>query len=122
MMNLHEVTISSLVAAAVSFFPLMALADDAGSQLKGSQVVRALVGPKLHGVTPKGVEWGVVYKSDGTAVYDDGSKGTWSADGDKFCDHENGGQEICFTVYKLGDKKYQWIRANGNKGSVITAE
>ena len=120
-MNLRNTVRGIGIAAAISVSSL-AMADDMGPQLKGDQIVKALVGVHLHGITPKGKLWGGVYKSDGTVTYDGGGTGTWRVDGDQFCDHASGDKEYCLTVYKLGDKKYQWMRSGGAKGSLVTVE
>jgi hypothetical protein len=45
-------TIAGLMAAGLA--SIAAWADDIGSQLKGDEIIKALVGPKLTGVSPKG--------------------------------------------------------------------
>jgi hypothetical protein len=99
-----------------------AWAADLGAQLKGDDIVQAFVGHKLEGVSPKGEHWSALYNADGSANYGDGSTGKWHVKNALFCDQPAGGKEACRLVMKLGDKKYQMMREDGTKGSLITAE
>ena len=99
-----------------------AWADDIGPQLKGAEIIKALVGPTLTGVSPKGQAWTAQYKADGSAQWGDGSAGKWRLNGDQFCDQPAGGQDVCVSVFKAGDRKYQFVPSGATKGSVVTAE
>ena len=101
---------------------IAAWADDIGPQLKGHEIISALVGPKLTGVSPKGQTWTAQYKADGTAQWGDGTSGKWRLKGDQFCDQPAGGQDVCVAVFKAGDGKYQFVPSGATKGSVVTAE
>ena len=94
---------------------IAAWADDIGPQLKGDEIIKALVGPTLTGVTAQ-------YKADGSAQWGDGSAGKWRLNGDQFCDQPAGGQDVCVSVFKAGDRKYQFVPSGATKGSVVTAE
>ena len=113
-------TIAGIMAA--GSVSIAAWSDDIGSQLKGDEIIKALVGPKLTGVSPKGQAWIAQYKADGTAQWGDGSSGKWRLKGDQFCDQPAGGQDVCVSVFKAGDKKYQFVPSAATTGSVVTAE
>jgi hypothetical protein len=113
-------TAAGIVAAAL--VGIAAWADDMGPQLKGDEIITALVGPKLTGVSPKGQAWTARYKADGTAQWGDGSAGTWRLKGDQFCDQPAGGQDVCVSVFKAGDRQYRFVPSGATKGSVVTAE
>lgn len=115
----HLATVGIMAAGLVG---VAAWADDIGPQLKGAEITNALVGPKLSGVSPKGLTWTAHYEADGTAQWGDGSSGKWRLNGDQFCDQPAGGEEVCVSVFKVGDKKYQFVRSGGKKGSEVTAE
>jgi hypothetical protein len=100
----------------------VAIADGTGQQLKGREIKAAFVGTKVHGVSPDGTTWNAIYKADGTAMYNGDKAGDWKIKGDQFCNHVSGYNEACLTVFKLGDHKYQFIRAGGKKGSTVTVE
>jgi hypothetical protein len=114
--------LTTAVIMAAALVSIAAWADDIGPQLKGDEIIKALVGPKLTGVSPKGQTWIAQYKADGTAQWGDGSAGKWRLKGDQFCDQPAGGQDICVSVFKAGDKKYQFMPSGATKGSVVTAE
>ena len=107
---------------AAGLVSIAAWADDIGPQLKGDEIIKALVGPKLTGASPKGQTWTAQYKPDGTAQWGDGSSGKWRLKGNQFCDQPAGGQDVCVSVFKAGDKKYQFVPNGATKGSVVTAE
>jgi hypothetical protein len=107
---------------AAALVGIAARADDIGPQLKGDEIIKALVGPKLTGVSPKGQTWVAQYKADGTAQWGDGSSGKWRLKGDQFCDQPAGGQDVCVSVFKAGEKKYQFVPSGATNGSLVTAE
>jgi hypothetical protein len=113
-------TTAGIIAAV--FVGIAARADDIGPQLKGDEIIKALVGPKLTGISPKGQTWSAQYRADGTAQWGDGSDGTWRLKGDQFCDRPAGGQDVCVSVFKAGDGKFQFVPGGATKGSVVTAE
>jgi len=104
-----------LVALPAAF----ARADDT---LHGDEIIQALVGHKINGVTAKGDKWSGIYKLDGTAEYSNGNTGTWRATTDLFCDHPKGDKEYCRKVVRIGDKKYQMLKEDGSKGGTLTTE
>jgi hypothetical protein len=118
----RKAVFASIVAVGFSFVPLIVLAGDMGTQLKGNDIVKALADHKIYAVGPDGKSWTGIYKSDGTAKWGDGSAGTWRVDGDKFCDHPAGDKEYCRTVYKVGNNQYQLMRPDGSKGALLTME
>ena len=107
---------------AAAFVGIAAWADDIGPQLKGGEIIEALVGPKLTGISPKGKTWTAHYNADGTAQWGDGSSGKWRLKGDQFCDQPAGAQDVCVSVSKAGAKKYQFVPSGATTGSVVTAE
>jgi hypothetical protein len=109
-------------AVTAAFFSIAVLADDMGPRLKADDIVKALVGPKLTGTSPKGAIWVAHYKADGTAQWGDGSSGKWRLNGDQFCDQPAGGADVCVSVFKAGDKKYRFVPSGGTEGSIVTAE
>ena len=111
-----------LVALGLSFawYSPAAQAEDMGPQLIGDDIVKAIADRQVDAVSPKGNKWGAVYKSDGSVAYSSGEAGTWRVDGEKFCDFPDGDKEYCSTVFGLGGNKYQLLRADGSKGSVLT--
>lgn len=113
-------TTAGIIAAV--FVGMAARADDLGPPLNGDEIIKALVGPKLTGISPQGQTWSARYKADGTAQWGDGSAGTWRLKGDQFCDQPAGGQDVCVSVYKAGDGKYRFVPSGATKGSVVTAE
>lgn len=113
-------TIAGIMAAA--FVGIAAGADDIGPQLKGGEIIRALVGPKVSGVSPKGQTWIAHYDADGTAQWGDGSSGKWRLKGDQFCDPPAGGQDVRVSAFKAGEKKYQIVPSGATTEAVVTAE
>ena len=114
--------VKKLFAAAV--FAILwcgtAFADDIGTQLKGDEITRELIGHKFRAVSPKrGMEWRGIYNADGTVRYG-GRVGAWRLNGDLLCGHATGQPEICVTVYKLGDGKFQFMHTDGSKGVLVT--
>jgi hypothetical protein len=115
----------SVMAAVAVAFPLTMMAvhaKDSSVQLKGDEIVAAMTGHKVSGVTSKGDKWTAVYKADGTAEFSGGKTGTWMLKDDMFCDHPKGDQEYCRTVWKISAKKFQLRKENGAKGSTVTIE
>jgi hypothetical protein len=110
--SIARLATAAIVAAGL--VSVAAWADDIGPQLKGDEIIRALVGPKLTGVSPKGSIWVAHYKADGTAQWGDGSSGKWRLKGDQFSDQPAGGEDVCVSVFKAGDKKYQFVRVFGS--------
>jgi len=116
--------VKALFAAAVAGILCcgMAFADDMGAQLSGDEIIKELIGHRFKAVSPKaGIEWRGIYNADGTVTYG-GRVGTWSLDGDLFCGHATGEPEVCVTVYKLGDGKFQFMHPDGSKGVLFTLE
>jgi hypothetical protein len=114
-------TLILALAVAVSC-PTLVQAEDVGPQLKGDEIVKAVSDRQINAVNPKGNKWGAVFKSDGSVEYSDGTSGTWRVDGEKFCDYPKGDKEYCSTIFSLGDNRYQLMRPDGRKGSVLTVE
>jgi hypothetical protein len=100
----------------------VAVADDMGPQLKGREIKAAFVDAQVHGVSPDGAKWSAIYKADGTAEYNGGKTGKWRISGDQFCNRVSGYDEACVAVFKLGDHRYQFMRADGKKGSIVSVE
>jgi hypothetical protein len=98
-----------------------ALADDMGTQLKGDDIAKELVGHKYKVVTPKGLEWVGIYNADGTAMYG-GRAGAWRVNGDLLCVHATAKPEVCSEVHKTGDGKYQLTQPGGSKDATLTQE
>jgi len=117
-------TVKALFAAAVASILScgMAFADDMVEQLNGDEITKELIGHRFKAVSPRGgIEWRGIYNADGTVTYG-GRVGTWSLNGDLFCGHATGEPQICVTVYKLGDGKFQFMHPDGSKGVLFTLE
>jgi len=110
---------AGIVGAALIVPAAFPRADDT---LHADEIIQALVGHKINGVTAKGDKWSGIYKPDGTAEYSNGNTGTWRATNDLFCDHPKGDNEYCRKVMRIGDKKYQMLKEDGSKGGTLTTD
>ena len=98
------------------------MADEAETQLKSDEIVQALVGHKIDGLPPKGEHWTGICNADGTATYGDGSTGRLHVEDALFCDQPAGGKEACRLVMKLGENKYQMMREDDTKSSLVATQ
>jgi hypothetical protein len=113
-------TLAILLAA----LPLgqFAWADDVGPPLSATEIEQMIIGSIVWRVMPNGRTYGGVYNQDGTYVYGDGSTGTWRIEGNYFCAEPHGSAEVCGTLHKLGEKKFEFMRADGSKSFVINVK
>jgi hypothetical protein len=100
----------------------LAWADDVGPPLSATEIKQMIIGNIVWRVMPNGRTYGGIYNQDGTFVYGDGSTGTWRIDGNNFCAEPHGSAEVCGTLHKLGEKKFEFMRADGSKSFVINVK
>ena len=108
-----------LLAASLASKP--AWADNIGPPLSAAEINQMIIGNIVTGVMPDGATHRGIYNQDGSFSYGDGTTGTWRIDGDKFCATAAGSNEVCGTLHKLSDKKFEFIRPDGSKG-IITVK
>ena len=113
---------AAVLAAALACGSTLAVADDPGVQLKGEQITSVFSGHKISGTTPAGKTFTGDYKADGTVEWSGGISGKWWVDGNQYCDQPANDKTYCRTIYKTGEKQYQFYRPDGSKGAALTLE
>jgi hypothetical protein len=120
--------ISGILIAALSAGSAFAAGE---SRYTSKEIRQSIVGKRIYLATPMGGEFPLNYRKSGV-VDGDGEAlglgrfvkpndtGKWWIKDDQLCQRFTTwykGTPMCFELYKTGEKKLNWIRNNGQKGT-----
>jgi hypothetical protein len=94
-------------------------AEDPGPPLSAAVINQMIIGNIFWRTFPNGKTFGGIYNQDGSYGYGNGSGGTWRMEGNKFCFHEYGHDELCGTFHKLQETKFEFFSADGKPSFII---
>ena len=105
-------------------------------RLSGESLRELVTGRTVYLAAPLGGEFPLRYRPDGTVTGDGDAvglgrfmaareTGRWSIEGNRLCQRFptwNGGQRVCFTVERVGDRRIRWVQDNGDTGLARVAD
>lgn len=105
-----------------------ALREKGATPLSAAEVQKVMVsGKPINARTAStGVLSTSIFRPDGSASVDWGSgndTGSWHMEGDRFCAKwkvVRGGEEVCFAIYRKGDREYAMFRPDGSLHATLT--